>query len=199
MTDEGERGPTAPDVERWIAATGAAHRQRQHPRRRLRAGAAATRSRPRRRATGSASVKRPRTEGHGSLLSDVLSIARHDQPRAGRAEPQPEGARAARRPARASVRRRSTHGCDLHRLLRARRAAWSRHLAVPTGTPRVRAISTTGRSSTWWRTRISRSGSTEGDRTPVRWRPRRAPGRTRVEATDGTGFSRPSRTIGRYG
>ena len=31
----------------------------------------------------------------------------------------------------------------------ARRAAWSRHFAVPVGMPRVRAISATGRSSTW--------------------------------------------------
>ncbi len=37
------------------------------------------------------------------------------------------------------------------------RAACSRHLAVPTGIPRERAISATGRSSTWCRTRIIRS------------------------------------------
>ena len=37
------------------------------------------------------------------------------------------------------------------------RAACRRHLAVPTGIPSDRAISATGRSSTWWRTRIIRS------------------------------------------
>ena len=39
----------------------------------------------------------------------------------------------------------------------APRAACSRDLTVPTGIPSDRAISATGRSSTWWRTRIIRS------------------------------------------
>ena len=59
----------------------------------------------------------------------------------------------------ASVRRRSFMPRPPSRARAPFRALCRRHFAVPVGIPSARAISATGRSSTWWSARIARSSA----------------------------------------
>ena len=112
-------------------------------------------SRLRRRLTGSASLRAPRNEG----ILRCCAVASADS------------RIRSRRPACGALRQvgaerlrdlgvgqpQAVHASASIAFSSAARAACSRHFAVPTGIPSDRAISATGRSSTWWRTRSIRS------------------------------------------
>ena len=109
----------------------------------------------RRRLTGSASLRAPRNEGNDRNWA-VVSVASKTRSR------RPGAAASGRWARRACGDLGVGQGSAVHAsasiaFSSAPRAACNRHLAVPTGIPSDRAISATGRSSTWWRTRIIRS------------------------------------------